>query len=395
LSCDTLSEVLRAVRLTGAVFFDVEASSPWVEQSPAGKVIASTVLPGVQHLISYHVVTEGSCYGGLIGKPPVRLEAGDVIVFPHGDAHVMSSAPGMLSPPKLENYTPPPRTQLPMPVRSGGGGSERTHLVCGFLGCDIRPFNPLISTLPRLLHVRDRDGGARGWLSHFVQVALAESRDKRAGGESVLARLSELMFVQAVRRHLEAMPNEQTGWLAGLRDPYVGRALAVLHERPTHDWSLDELAREASLSRSALADRFGRLVGQPPMTYLAQWRMQIAAGLLARGAKVSAVATEVGYESEAAFNRAFKRFVGIPPATWRDSAPLTSRLSKPPASSSATAAATVIGREAPANGRSPSPATKRPISSSKRPASAPARRAAAGRARTRTTPAPRPGGSPR
>jgi AraC-like DNA-binding protein len=394
LSCDTLSEVLRAVRLTGAVFFDVEASSPWVEQSPAGKVIASTVLPGVQHLISYHVVTEGSCYGGLIGKPPVRLEAGDVIVFPHGDAHVMSSAPGMLSPPKLENYLPPPRTQLPMPVRSGGGGSERTHLVCGFLGCDIRPFNPLISTLPRLLHVRDRDGGARGWLSHFVQVALAESRDKRAGGESVLARLSELMFVQAIRRHLEAMPDEQRGWLAGLRDPYVGRALAVLHERPTHDWSLDELAREASLSRSALADRFGRLVGQPPMTYLAQWRMQIAAGLLARGSKVSAVATEVGYESEAAFNRAFKRFVGIPPATWRDSAP-------PPASSSTTAASTdatsvaVIGREAPANCRSPSPATQRPISSSKRPASAPARRAATGRARTRTTRAPRPGGSPR
>jgi len=388
LSCDTLSEVLRAVRLTGAVFFDVEASSPWVEQSPPGKVIASTVLPGVQHLISYHVVVEGSCFGGLIGKPPVLLEAGDVIVFPHGDAHVMSSAPGMLSPPRLENYTPPPRTQLPMPVKSGGGGSERAHLVCGFLGCDVRPFNPLISTLPRLLHVRDGDGAKRGWLSHFVQVALAESRDKRAGGESVLARLSELMFVQAIRRHLEAMPNEQTGWLAGLRDPYVGRALAVLHERPTHDWSLDELAREAALSRSALADRFGRLVGKPPMMYLAQWRMQIAAGLLARGAKVSAVASEVGYDSEAAFNRAFKRFVGIPPATWRDSAP------PPPAANSATAAA-VIGREASPNRRSPSPATNRPISSSKRPASAPARRAAAARARTPRSPSPRPGGSPR
>jgi AraC-like DNA-binding protein len=388
LSCDTLSEVLRAVRLTGAVFFDVEASSPWVEQSPAGKVIASTVLPGVQHLISYHVVVEGSCFGGLIGKPPVRLDAGDVIVFPHGDAHVMSSAPGMVSTPNLENYTPPPRTQLPMPVKSGGGGSERAHLVCGFLGCDVRPFNPLISTLPRLLHVRDGDGPKRGWLSHFVQVALAESRDKRAGGESVLARLSELMFVQAIRRHLEAMPNEQTGWLAGLRDPYVGRALAVLHERPTHDWSLDELAREASLSRSALADRFGRLVGKPPMMYLAQWRMQIAAGLLARGAKVSAVASEVGYDSEAAFNRAFKRFVGIPPATWRDSAP------PPPAANSATAAA-VIGREASPNRRSPPPATKHPISGSKRPASAPARRAAAARARTPRSPSPRPGGSPR
>ena len=318
MSCDTLSEVLRAVRLTGAVFFDVEASSPWVEQSPAGKVIASTVLPGVQHLISYHVVVEGSCYGGLIGKPPVRLEAGDVIVFPHGDAHVMSSAPGMASTPNPGKYAPPPRTQLPMPVKSGGGGAERTHLVCGFLGCDVRPFNPLIATLPRLLHVRDRDGPARGWLSHFVQVALADPRQAR--GRRIGARAPERAHVRAGDpRHLEAMPDEQRGWLAGLRDPYVGGALAVLHERPTHDWSLDELARESSLSRSALADRFVRLVGQPPMTYLAQWRMQIAAGLLARGSKVSAVATEVGYDSEAAFNCAFKRFVGIPPATWRDS----------------------------------------------------------------------------
>jgi AraC-like DNA-binding protein len=273
-----------------------------------------------------------------------------------------------------------------MPVKSGGGGAERTHLVCGFLGCDVRPFNPLISTLPRLLHVRDRDGAARGWLSHFVQVALAESRDKRAGGESVLARLSELMFVQAIRRHLEAMPNEQTGWLAGLRDPYVGRALAVLHERPTHDWSLDELARESALSRSALADRFGRLVGKPPMMYLAQWRMQIAAGLLARGGKVSAVAIEVGYDSEAAFNRAFKRFVGVPPATWRDGAQVS------PATPS-RANAPKIGREAPVTVRSLPPATKHPISGSKRPA--PARRVAAARARTRTSRRPSPGGSPR
>jgi AraC-like DNA-binding protein len=388
LSCDTLSEVLRAVRLTGAVFFDVEASSPWVEQQPAGAVIASSVLPGVQHLISYHVVTQGTCWGGLVGKPPVRLETGDVIVFPQGDAHVMSSAPGMQSQPtRIEVYTPPPRTQLPMPVTSGGGGAERTHLVCGFLGCDIRPFNPLVSTLPRLLHVREKDGATRGWLSHFVQVALAESRDKRAGGESVLARLSELLFVEAIRRHLEAMPNEQTGWLAGLRDPYVGRALAVLHERPTHRWSLDELARESALSRSALADRFGRLVGRPPMVYLAQWRMQIAAGLLARGSKVSVVASDVGYESEAAFNRAFKRFVGVPPATWRDGAQVS------PATPSSAAAAKKIGREAPATVRSLPPAAKHPVSGSRRPA--PARRVAAARVRTRTSPRPSPGGSPR
>jgi AraC-like DNA-binding protein len=358
LSQDTLSEVLRAVRLTGAVFFDVEAGAPWVEQAPAGDVIASKVLPGVQHLISYHVVTQGGCWASLLGERAVRLEAGDVVVFPHGDAHVMSSSPGMSARPELMKYAPPAEGQLPVPVKTGGGGPERTHLVCGFLGCDVKPFNPLVAALPRLLHVRDRDGPAGGWLGRFIHLALAESRERRAGGESVLARLSELMFVEAIRRHLESLPDDQTGWLAGLRDPFVGRALAALHQRPTHEWSLAELAREAALSRSALADRFQRIVGRSPMLYLAQWRMQIAAGLLARGSKVASVAIEVGYDSEAAFSRAFKRFVGIPPATWRDGP-------TPPAE--ATTA----------------------VSASTRPASTRARRPAAARARTRTSRLPR------
>lgn len=361
------------MRLTGAVFFDVEASSPWVEQQPPGKVIASSVLPGVQHLIAYHVITDGSCWGRLLDGPPIRLEAGDVIVFPHGDAHVLASDPGLSSTPKLDTYKPPPRIQLPLPVQSGGGGPERTHLVCGFLGCDMRPFNPLVSALPRLLHVRAREDPARGWLGHFIHVALAESRDRRVGGESMLARLSELMFVEAIRRHLETLPSEQTGWLAGLRDSFVGRALAALHERPNHDWSLDELAHEAALSRSALADRFNRLVGQPPMLYLTQWRMQIAAGLLARGSKVSAVAVEVGYESEAAFSRAFKRFVGIPPATWRDGPAPTS---------------------APAPAHGPAPA-QRVVTSTKKASSTPALRAAAASSRTPTSRRPLRGGSRR
>src|SRR5262249_28574717 len=160
------------------------------------------VLPGVQHLIPYHVVTSGSCFGAITGEPEVRLDAGDVIVFPHGDAHVLASERGMSAVPNLDIYRPPARGQLPVAVTSGGGGSH-THLVCGYLGCDIRPFNPLVSTLPRLLHVRDRGAPHGGWLGQFVQVALAESRERRAGGESVLARLSELMFVEAVRRHLE------------------------------------------------------------------------------------------------------------------------------------------------------------------------------------------------
>src|SRR5262249_17940926 len=170
----------------------------------------------------------------------------------------------------------------------------------------------------------------------------------------VLSRMGELLFVEAIRRHLEVMPNDQTGWLAGLRDRHVGRALAVLHERPNHRWSVDELAKESALSRSALADRFGRLVGQPPMMYLAPWRLPIPAGLLSRGSKVASVASEVGYDSEAAFNRAFKRFVGVPPATWRDGVP-----APPTSPSAAGAAAVVIGREAPADARSLPPSAKR------------------------------------
>jgi AraC-like DNA-binding protein len=210
-----------------------------------------------------------------------------------------------------------PESQLPVTLNIHGDPRRRAHLVCGFLGCDIRPFNPLISALPRVLHVRHREEGDVGWLGNFMRVALAESRTKRSGGESVLARMSELMFVEAVRRHLETLPAEQTGWLAGLRDPQVARALALLHRRPGFAWTLPGLAREAGLSRSALAERFTHLIGHPPIQYLANWRMQVAAGLLARGDKVASVALEVGYDSEAAFSRAFKKLIGRSPRTWR------------------------------------------------------------------------------
>jgi AraC-like DNA-binding protein len=235
----------------------------------------------------------------------------------------------------------------------------------------VRPFNPLVSSLPRLLHVRDPRGG---FLPQLVSVAIAESRENRAGGESVLARLSELLFVEAVRRHLESLPAEHTGWLAGLRDPFVGRALTALHERPAHDWTIEELAREAALSRSALAERFARLVGVPPIVYLTQWRMQIAAGLLSRGAKVSAVALDVGYDSEAAFSRAFKKIVGVPPATWRDGS------------------ADGAGREAPPGSGRLSPSPKGRVSAgsaSPTSRSKPARRKAAAHARTSTSRRPR------
>src|SRR5262249_43192355 len=238
---DPLSDVLRAVRLTGAVFFDIEGHSPWAAASARGAEIAQALLPGVQHLILYHVITEGACWARLHDGAPVRLEAGDVIVFPHGDVHVLSSHPDADAAPDPTVYRSAVANR-PRPVRFGGDGPECTRVVCGFLGCDVRPFNPLVSSLPRLIHVRA--GAEAPWLGQFARFALAEARNGRPGGESVLARVSELMFVEAVRRHLDALTDERTGWLAGLRDAFVGRALARLHERPEHPWTLEELARE-------------------------------------------------------------------------------------------------------------------------------------------------------
>lgn len=321
LRADPLSDVLQSVRLSGAVFFHVEGSSPWVVEAPPSRAVAGIFMPHAQHVIEYHAVTRGSCWGGIAGEPPVRLGAGDVIVFPQGDAHVLSSAPGMRSPPDLATYARLLEGSRPVHVPLGGGGPDRAEILCGFLGCDARPFNPLLATLPRVLHARFTEGDGAG-LAALMEGALRETRTRRPGGESVLARFSELMFVEVVRLHLSALPAGDTGWLAGLRDEFVGRALALLHGKPAHPWTLDELARDVALSRSALAERFTRLVGRPPMQYLAGWRMQLAAGLLLGGsAGVAQVAAEVGYASEAAFSRAFKKAVGVSPAAWRHRVP--------------------------------------------------------------------------
>ena len=319
---DPLSDVLHAVRLTGACFFLLEASSPWWAEVPAGTAIGPTILPGTQHLVSYHVITRGRCWAGLSGGNGVWVEAGDVLVIPHGDAYALGTAPGDVGHQPLEVAVEFFRAlrarQLPPVISEGGGGPEHVEAVCGFLGCDVLPFNPILGMLPPLLRVRPpREPGADR-LGQLVDFALAESREQRPGSDCVLLRISELMFVEVVRRFLAALPPDQTGWLAGLRDPTVGRALTLLHQRPADPWTLEALARESGVSRSVLAERFTHLLGQPPMQYLARWRMQVAARLLADGAaKVSAVAMEVGYESEAAFSRAFKKAAGVPPAAWR------------------------------------------------------------------------------
>ena len=332
MSQDTLSDVLRTVRLRSAVFYFVSCEGDWVAEAPASREIADAVMPDAEHVIEYHVVTAGECWAAIAGEPPRKLKRGDILMLPQGDAHVVSSAPGMRANVDVDSFFEMQRHQrpfrlhyangaVPMSVNRDGGGAPAfaasttgTTLVCGFIGVDVRPFNPLLATLPRLLHL----SGAGGCSEQFAQLAAEESARKRPGAEALLERLSEMMFVDAIRRHVEQLPDQATGWLAGLRDRFVGRALALLHDRPAAAWTVEELSREIGLSRSALHERFVALIGQPPMQYLTQWRMQAASRLLRdTRATVASVALDVGYESEAAFARAFKRAVGVPPATWR------------------------------------------------------------------------------
>jgi AraC-like DNA-binding protein len=314
---DVLSDVLRAVRLTGAVYFDFELSSPWVAETPPSREIAEKVMPGAQRVIEFHLIGRGACWGHAVGQQPIRLEEGDLFVFPQGDAHVLSSAPGMRAEPDMSKFARP-STPLPLVYELGGGGPDRARLVCGFLGCDERPYNPLLTALPPMIHLSAASSQAStGWLGTLLNIAVRESGTARAGGENVLARLSELMFVETIRRYIEMLPPAQTGWLAGLRDPVVGHALAALHGEASEAWTVERLARLVGLSRSVLAERFTEMVGQPPMQYLALWRMQLASRLLVDGGQVAEVARAVGYESEAAFSRAFKKLVGQAPATWR------------------------------------------------------------------------------
>jgi AraC-like DNA-binding protein len=319
-TADVLSDVLRAIRLTGAVYFDFDLSSPWVAEAPPSREIAATVMPGAQRVIEYHLLARGTCWGHVIGQEPMLLREGDLIVFPQGDAHVLSSAPGMRAAPDMSAFARP-STPLPIMYELGGGGPERARVVCGFLGCDERPYNPLLTALPKVIHLSAAASHATsGWLGTLLNIAVKESGNARSGGENVLARLSELLFVEAIRRYIETLPSAETGWLAGLRDPTVGQALAALHGQPREAWTVDRLARLVGLSRSVFAERFTEMVGQPPMQYLALWRMQLASRLLVEGGHVAAVAGAVGYESEAAFSRAFKKLVGQAPATWRKSA---------------------------------------------------------------------------
>jgi AraC-like DNA-binding protein len=312
---DALSEVLRVVRLTSAVFFHARFTAPWCFNSPTAASVAQTLHPGAEQLVVFHMLSEGQCTVDVAGLLPVQLKAGDVVVFPQGHAHVMYSEAGVpaAAPADLQAIL----RRRPRLLQYGGGGAA-TRFVCGYMVCDPRLARSIFAALPPIVVVSLRQDERQDWLEQSVQYAVAEAASPRPGGEGVLSRLSEVLFVETLRRYINRLPPEQVGWLAGLRDRVVGKALSLMHERPSHDWTLESLAREAGASRSVLAERFSHFVSQSPMGYLTRWRMALAANLL-RNSSLSMVriAEDVGYHTDTAFSRAFRREFGIPPATWR------------------------------------------------------------------------------
>lgn len=312
---DALSETLRVVQLVGAIFLQARFTAPWCYQSPPADAAAPLLEPAAERVVIFHLITEGECHVELDGQAPMRLVAGDVILFPQGDAHRMASTPG------LAPATGTPLKELQQrrsrQLNHGGGGAP-TRLLCGYLACDARLARLLLAGLPPLVRVNVRGSNAGVWLEASVRYALAEARSPRAGGAGVLAKLAEVLFIEVLRLYIHEQSEGRTGWLAGLGDRIVGASLNALHRRPAHAWTLDELAREAGTSRSVLAERFQLLVGSSPMQYLTQWRMMLAANLLCRSqAPMAQIAQDVGYQTDTAFIRAFRREYGVPPATWR------------------------------------------------------------------------------
>jgi AraC-like DNA-binding protein len=316
---DVLSDVLREVRLTGAVYFDVHAGAPWVAATPGSASICANVMPEFEHVIGFHVVLDGRGWAQLVdeSQPALCLDVGDAVIIARGDGHCISSEPDTQAVPNADFYRRPASEAFPFVLHEFGGHGEKARFVCGFLGCDVRPYNPVLEALPRIMHVR-RSSAAGILTFDLMRTALEESQQPRAGGQAILAKVSELMFLHAVRQHIDSLPEESTGWLAGLRDRHVGEALRAMHARPAHPWTLDSLGREVGLSRTAFSTRFVEVMGMPAIQYLSKWRLQVAAGLLDRqGMSMARIADAVGFGSEAAFNRAFKREVGIPPGAWR------------------------------------------------------------------------------
>ena len=344
---DVLSDTLQVVRLTGAIFLDASLTVPWAFESPQPGELAQYLRLPTDCVALFHILVRGEGWFAVPGYAPVLLRPGDAILLPHCTPHLMSS--GHRTPPAPMASMMPPFPSEGIVTISAGGLGETSQFICGFLHCDQR-FNPLLGALPPLIVVRpshevgaaegesargepSRKGSAAGasavvlsvaaddWLGTTLRHMVEEALGERPGNAEMMARLCEILFVEVVRRYMQQLPQADHGWLAGVRDPIVGQALRLLHAHPERAWTVEELADAVAVSRSSLAQRFTVLIGESPMHYLTGWRMQLAKYLLKQSnVRLAEVAARVGYESEAAFNRAFRRYVGQPPATWRGAA---------------------------------------------------------------------------
>jgi AraC-like DNA-binding protein len=311
---DALSEALNAVRMTGAIFFSLECYAPWGFSVPHLRKVAHILAPGTERLVSYHLVTEGRAMVQFGGDAPIEVKAGEVLIIPHGDAHnVFNGAPAQLVDASLNDYLAGTLTSL----RYGADG-ELTRFICGYFGCERHADRMFLAGLPTMLKIDLRGDDSGAWIDTSIRHLVSQANANRPGHSILLAKASEALFVEALRRYMEDLPPERDGWLAAARDPIVGAALALIHRDPHRDWTLHNLAQEAGTSRSVLCERFDRYLGEPPLTYLTRWRLQLASRLLETTRRpIQQIAAEIGYESEAAFNRAFKREFGAPPARHR------------------------------------------------------------------------------
>jgi AraC-like DNA-binding protein len=313
---DVLSEVLRVVRLEGAFFFNAEFSAPWCISEPRSTAKAPYLSPEAGHLILYHFLTEGRAYAKLPDGRREELTAGDIVIFPHGDAHLLGNGSPARPVDSVQTFAKNLTHGLKL-IRFGGGG-EITRFVCGFLACEPRLSEVFLAGLPKMLKVHVSNEPSGQWLENSIRFSVGEVNGSNAGSGLVLAKLSEVLFVETLRRYINTLPPDQIGWLAGARDPVIGQALALLHKEPGDPWTLSNLARRVGLSRTRLAERFRHFLADSPMAYLAQWRLKLGAEILqSTEDSVAEVAAAVGYGSEAAFNRAFKREFDCPPAQFR------------------------------------------------------------------------------
>jgi AraC-like DNA-binding protein len=314
---DVLTDVLASLRLRGRLFCRSELSAPWSLSLPAGE------------FAHFHVIERGGCWIRVAGDDrPKPLASGDLVVLPYGQGHTLSDNPEMETPPmpiaRLLAGTKGPGPGSSTLLRHGGGGAE-TALICGFFRFEGSRTHPLLSVLPPLLHIQG-DGGetmwTTGWLGSTLRFLAAEARHPRPGTETLISRLTDVIFVQALRAWIEGQPEGVGGWLGALRDRQIAAALGEIHRQPERNWSVASLAAAAGMSRSSFAARFTALVGEAPLAYLTRWRMHLASEFLrGRDLSVSEIAGRVGYESEAAFSKAFKREVGVSPGAYRRSEP--------------------------------------------------------------------------